>query len=82
VRILLTNDDGIDSPGILAVLRELEKMGEVYVVAPDRERSGTGHSITVFSPIKAQRVEVPGSSALAWVIDGTPADWSNWGSAL
>ncbi|NSW83857.1 MAG: 5'/3'-nucleotidase SurE [Syntrophothermus sp.] len=74
MRILLTNDDGIDSPGILAVLRELEKMGEVYVVAPDRERSGTGHSITVFSPIKAQRVEVPGSSALAWVIDGTPAD--------
>lgn len=74
MRILLTNDDGIDSPGILAVLRELEKIGEVYVVAPDRERSGTGHSITVFSPIKAQKFEIPGFSSLAWVIDGTPAD--------
>lgn len=74
MRILLANDDGINSPGILALLKELEKLGETYVVAPDRERSGTGHSITVFSPIKAQTISIPGSQAKAWVIDGTPVD--------
>ena len=73
MRILLTNDDGIHSPGLIALCEELAGIAEVYVVAPDRERSGTGHSITVFNPIKAQKAKV-GMACSAWVIDGTPAD--------
>ena len=44
------------------------------MVAPDGERSGTGHSITVFDPIRVREVDLPDSSSLAWVIDGTPVD--------
>ncbi len=73
MRILLTNDDGIHARGINALLKELCSMAEIYVVAPDRERSGTGHSITVFEPIKASRVKLPGVKA-GWVIAGTPVD--------
>ena len=46
VLILLTNDDGIYAPGLAAMERELERLGEVYVVAPATEQSGVGHSIT------------------------------------
>ncbi|NLU49035.1 MAG: 5'/3'-nucleotidase SurE [Syntrophomonadaceae bacterium] len=74
MRILLTNDDGINSPGIIAACERLSEIADVYVVAPDRERSGTGHSITVFNPIKAQKLDWRGVARAAWVIDGTPAD--------
>jgi 5'-nucleotidase len=46
MRIVLTNDDGIDAPGLLAARQALEKMGDVLTVAPDRNRSGVGRSIT------------------------------------
>ncbi len=74
MRILLTNDDGINSPGLVALRQVLEEFATVYMVAPDRERSGTGHSITVFEPIRVRKVDLPDSSSLAWVIDGTPLD--------
>ena len=74
MRILLTNDDGINSPGLVALRQVLEEFATVYMVAPDGERSGTGHSITVFDPIRVREVDLPDSSSLAWVIDGTPVD--------
>jgi 5'-nucleotidase len=73
VRILLTNDDGINAKGIHALISELNSLAEIYVAAPDRERSGTGHSITVFEPIKVSSARLPGVKA-GWIIGGTPVD--------
>lgn len=73
MRILISNDDGIHSRGIQALVSELSKIAEIYLVAPDRERSGTGHSITVFEPIKASKIKYPGVKE-AWVVAGTPVD--------
>lgn len=73
MKILLTNDDGIHAKGIHSLIEELAKVGEVYLVAPDRERSGTGHSITVFEPIKVVEAKLPGIKA-GWIVGGTPVD--------
>ena len=73
MRILLTNDDGINAKGIHTLINELNTIAEIYVVAPDRERSGTGHSITVFDPIKAVETRIPGTKH-GWVVGGTPVD--------
>ncbi|NPV26421.1 MAG: 5'/3'-nucleotidase SurE [Firmicutes bacterium] len=74
MRILLTNDDGIYAPGIKALARALEGLGELIVAAPDRERSATGHSITVFHPIRVDRTNIPETTARGWIVEGTPAD--------
>lgn len=73
MNILLTNDDGINAGGIRALVRELATLGDLYVVASDRERSGTGHSITVFEPILTQKIEINGVKS-AWIVKGTPVD--------
>ncbi|BCR05100.1 5'-nucleotidase SurE [Desulfuromonas versatilis] len=72
--ILVTNDDGILSPGIQVLAERLNDLGEVVVVAPDRERSAVGHSLTLHSPLRAEEVR-PGFFA----IDGTPTDCVNLG---
>lgn len=74
MRILVTNDDGIFADGIRILAQSLGKLGEVRVVAPDRERSATGHAITVLRPLRIESVEFPGSPILAWAVDGTPSD--------
>jgi 5'-nucleotidase len=56
VLILLTNDDGIYAPGLAAMERELEGLGDVYVVSPATEQSGVGHSITYLSPLDRKSV--------------------------
>ncbi len=73
MRILLTNDDGVHAEGIHALAKALSSLGEVFVAAPDRERSAAGHSITVYEPIKVMKTEVPGTAG-AWGIGGTPVD--------
>mgnify|MGYP000875658863 CR=1 FL=1 len=73
MRILLTNDDGIHARGIHRLARELSSLGELFVIAPDRERSGTGHSITVFEPIRVIETSMSEASA-AWIVGGTPVD--------
>jgi 5'-nucleotidase len=73
MRILLTNDDGINAKGIQALINELNTIAEIYLAAPDHERSGTGHSITVFDPIKVVETKIPGIKR-GWVIGGTPVD--------
>jgi len=73
MRILLTNDDGIHASGLHALINELKSIAEIYVAAPDRERSGTGHSITVFDPIKVMPTKIEGTSG-AWIVGGTPVD--------
>src|ERR1035441_748284 len=71
--ILLTNDDGIYAPGILAMYRELIHLGEVIVVAPASVQSATGHGITITTPLLTSKVTIEnGFTGIA--VDGRPAD--------
>jgi 5'-nucleotidase len=73
VLILLTNDDGIYAPGLAAMERELERLGEVYVVAPATEQSGVGHSITYLSPLVVKEL-FEARQRRGWAVEGSPAD--------
>ncbi|OGX33435.1 MAG: 5'/3'-nucleotidase SurE [Omnitrophica WOR_2 bacterium RIFCSPLOWO2_02_FULL_50_19] len=72
-RILLTNDDGIYSQGILALHKKIRSLGEVTVVAPDAERSAQGHAITLSVPLRVNEVRRDGKF-FGHAISGTPAD--------
>ncbi|MCL6451575.1 MAG: 5'/3'-nucleotidase SurE [Acetobacteraceae bacterium] len=72
--ILLTNDDGVRAEGIWALYRELASWAEVTVVAPDVERSATGHALTIDLPLRAERVDLGPGRGPAWEVRGTPAD--------
>ncbi|MCB2360405.1 5'/3'-nucleotidase SurE [Clostridium estertheticum] len=74
MRLLLTNDDGINAKGIYALAKELEKNHEVIIVAPDKERSACGHSITLTRPLIVKETKLKGIKAKAFSVDGTPAD--------
>jgi 5'-nucleotidase len=69
MRILCTNDDGILAFGLECLVRAASPLGEVYVVAPDREQSATSHSLTLHRPIRPVRRD-----ERRWQIDGTPTD--------
>src|SRR4051812_46716234 len=71
--ILLTNDDGIRAPGIVAMYRELTKLGEVHVIAPETVQSATGHGITIATPLLTQKVTVD-DAFTGVAVDGRPAD--------
>jgi len=73
MRILVCNDDGYYSPGIMALVETAAKFGEVVVIAPDRQQSAVGHAITVTQPLRANKVKMlNGKNAIA--VNGTPAD--------
>jgi 5'-nucleotidase len=73
VRILVTNDDGIDAIGLKSMALALNRNHTVAVVAPERERSGSGHAITLHRPLQVTdrplAPRIPG-----WAVTGTPAD--------
>jgi 5'-nucleotidase len=73
MQILLTNDDGIYAPGLAAMERELQSLGDVCVVAPATEQSGVGHSITFLSPLICKEV-YDGDRLRGWAVEGSPAD--------
>lgn len=73
MHILITNDDGIYAKGILALYQELRSLGEITVVAPDRERSAVGHAITISDPLRVWQVERSGKF-FGYAVNGTPAD--------
>lgn len=72
MRILIVNDDGIYSPGILALAQVAGEFGSVTIVAPDMERSSTGHAVTHSRPLSYRRTPIAGFEAFR--VDGTPAD--------
>ena len=72
-RILLTNDDGITSPGLHALYDALARIGDVTVVAPDAERSAIGHAITTFTPLRVKEYW-RGRTLMGYASSGTPAD--------
>ncbi len=76
MKLLISNDDGIFAPGIRTLADTLAAKGhEVSVVCPDRERSATGHGITMHRPIRAEQVtSVYHERIQAWACSGTPAD--------
>ena len=72
MRILVTNDDGIFSEGLKLLAEALDSLGHVIVVAPDREQSASGHSLTLNRPLRIQKVREH------WfAVDGTPTDCVN-----
>ncbi|HEV3157580.1 MAG TPA: 5'/3'-nucleotidase SurE [Candidatus Baltobacteraceae bacterium] len=71
-RILVVNDDGYQSPGIVTVARALSRLGEVTVVAPNDDRTGAAHSISAYDPVRI--VEVPNDGVRMYACSGTPAD--------
>ncbi len=72
-RILVCNDDGIDAPGIYALVQELRKIGAVTVVAPDKQQSAVGHAITMSYPLRMKEFRKDGRF-FGYAVQGTPAD--------
>jgi 5'-nucleotidase len=70
--ILVTNDDGVHAPGLAALASALDELGDVYVVAPDREQSAVGHALTLHRPL---RVTTVGERRFS--VNGTPSDCVN-----
>ncbi len=71
--ILVTNDDGVTAPGLLALKQALQPLGEVVVVAPDRNWSAAGHTKTMHKPLRVNRVTLADGSP-AFSTDGAPTD--------
>ena len=82
MRILITNDDGIYSPGIAALAQVALKFGEVRVVAPDVEQSSMGHAITASRPLFYKKSPITFEGLEAYRVNGTPADCVALGSHL
>ena len=74
MKILVSNDDGILSNGIRALIEGLSPWHEVYVVAPDRERSAAGHSLTLHTPLRVEEVDPKYGAKKCWMTTGTPSD--------
>ncbi|GMP77064.1 hypothetical protein CsSME_00033470 [Camellia sinensis var. sinensis] len=77
--VMVTNDDGIDAPGLRALVRVLVSANryEVFVCAPDSEKSAVSHSITWRNAVSVKEVEIDGATAFA--VSGTPADCTSLG---
>jgi 5'-nucleotidase len=73
MRILVSNDDGVYSPGLAALAGVARKFGDVRVVAPDVEQSSAGHAITASRPVRYRRTEIF-DDIEAYRVNGTPAD--------
>ncbi len=74
MKILLSNDDGVMAEGIKALTVALSKEHDVYVVAPDRERSAAGHSLTLHTPIRVEELDSKFGAKRIWITSGTPGD--------
>ena len=69
MNILVTNDDGITSGALYLLKQELQDLGRVFIVAPDRDQSATSHSLTLYRPMRIDRPEPD-----VFAVDGTPTD--------
>lgn len=76
-KILVSNDDGVHSRGLHILAQALEDLGEVYVVAPDRERNAAGHALTLHKPLRVEKLQ-----ERVFSISGTPTDCINLGVRL
>ena len=67
--ILVTNDDGVHSPGLISLFHVMKTLGDAYVIAPDRERSAVSHALTMHRPLKVEQLQ-----ERIYSINGTPTD--------
>ncbi|MBE0415386.1 MAG: 5'/3'-nucleotidase SurE [Dehalococcoidia bacterium] len=74
MRILVTNDDGIYARGLWTLVGALKEVSEVVVVAPDREQSAVGSSVTLHQPLRAREITPPVKGVKSYCVEGTPAD--------
>ncbi len=74
MKILISNDDGIAANGIRVLTKALAEEHDVYVIAPDRERSAAGHSLTLHTPLRVEELETINGARRTWVTTGTPGD--------
>ena len=74
MKILVTNDDGIYAPGLWALVGSLREVARVVVVAPDREQSGVGTSISLHNPLRVNRPHPPIEGVETYSVEGTPGD--------
>ncbi len=72
IRILLSNDDGITSPGIAALEKSLSCLGEIIIVAPDRDQSASSHALSIHRPLRVEKI-----APNRYSVDGTPTDCIN-----
>ena len=72
IKILVTNDDGVASPGLHALAKAMRPLGQVWVVAPDRERTAAAHALTLHKPLRITRVDTR-----VFAVNGTPTDCVN-----
>lgn len=73
MRILITNDDGVNSSGIMATKKAVEDLGEIQVVGPATQQSGIGHALTLFEPVRVTATTLADGSE-AYSVSGTPTD--------
>ena len=72
--ILVTNDDGINAPGIRTLISVMKELGDIIVIAPDSPQSGMGHAITLDSTIYCDEVSIEENGQTEYRCSGTPAD--------
>jgi 5'/3'-nucleotidase len=82
MRIIVTNDDGIYSPGLCALAKVAQRFGQVYVVAPDIEQSSVGHAVTHSKPLSVKKSPIHFEGIEAFRVNGTPADCVALGTHL
>ena len=73
MHILVTNDDGVNAPGLFALAQEMARLGRVSILAPDRNWSASGHVKTLDRPLRVKEIHL-GDSIKAWASDGAPSD--------
>lgn len=78
IKVLVSNDDGISSNGIKALVKALERLADVYVVAPASQRSATGQGMTLHHPVNISETVFPGAKR-AYAVDGLPTDCVKFG---
>lgn len=74
MKILISNDDGINAIGIKALAIAMQELGDIYVIAPERNQSATGHAVTMHTPLRCKKVDIFGNKINSWWVNGTPAD--------
>lgn len=74
MRVLLTNDDGVHSPGLWSAAEALQDIADVVVVAPDRDQSGVGTARTLLSVVRANEIPAPVEGVKTFSVEGTPTD--------
>ena len=73
MKILVTNDDGVTAPGLLALAQAMQLFGDIKILAPDRNWSGSGHVKTLDRPLRVKAVQLLNGET-AWASDGAPSD--------